>query len=258
MKIISNQQKPLILLVTKIITLNMTVSEIKTKIYQGIPKEYLNIIRPYLSNIINDHKTHGKLKFHSGNKIISYKTPGEWKIQLSMTVNFVSSEDSSKIRTMLTKSDNIDILLGSEMDDIIKELFKSLLQRFQEGLEESMRGSEFIIDSVNLSEYKLNQINIGNFESYINSPKWLKNKKATLNSKNNDEDCFQYGIIAALNHKQSKVIQREYLTLSLLLICIIGKRQTFHCTQQKTGKSLNQIINQLLLRSYLCHTILKE
>ena len=171
MKIISNQQKPLILLVTKIITLNMTVSEIKTKIYQGIPKEYLNIIRPYLSNIINDHKTHGKLKFHSGNKIISYKTPGEWKIQLSMTVNFVSSEDSSKIRTMLTKSDNIDILLGSEMDDIIKELFKSLLQRFQEGLEESMRGSEFIIDSVNLSEYKLNQINIGNFESYINSPK---------------------------------------------------------------------------------------
>ena len=45
--------------------------------------------------------------------------------------------------------------------DIIKELFKSLLQKFQEGLEESMKGSEFVIDSVNLLEYKLNKIKLG-------------------------------------------------------------------------------------------------
>ena len=119
-----------------------------------------------------------------------------------MTINFVSSEDPNKIHTMHTKSDNIDILMGSEMDDFIKELFKSLLQRFQEILEESIRGSEFIIDSVNLLEYKLNQINIANVGSCIDSRKWLKNKKATINSKNNDDDCFQYAIIAALNHKQ--------------------------------------------------------
>ena len=88
-----------------------------------------------------------------------------------MTINFVSSEDSNKVRTMHTKSDNIDIFMDSEMDDIIKELFKSLLERFQEILEESMGGSEFIIDSVNLLEYKLDQINIGNVSSYIDSPK---------------------------------------------------------------------------------------
>ena len=57
---------------------------------------------------------------------------------------------------------------------ILSKNFKSLLERFHEGLEESMRGSEFIIDSVNLLEYKLNKINIG---LYINSPKWLKNKQ---------------------------------------------------------------------------------
>ena len=37
---------------------------------------YLNIIRPYLSDIINDDKTHGKLNVHSGNKVIDYKTLG--------------------------------------------------------------------------------------------------------------------------------------------------------------------------------------
>ena len=35
-------------------------------------------------------------------------------------------------------------------------------------------------------------------------PKWLKNKKTTINSKNNDEKCFQYAVAVALNHEQIK------------------------------------------------------
>ena len=37
-------------------------------------KKYLNMIRPYLSDIINDHKTQGLWKVHSGNKVTDYKT----------------------------------------------------------------------------------------------------------------------------------------------------------------------------------------
>ena len=64
--------------------------------------------------------------------------------------------------------------MGSETYNIIKELFKSCLQRFQERLEESVGRSEFIIDSVILLESKLNKINTGNVRSYIDSLKWLK------------------------------------------------------------------------------------
>ena len=116
-------------------------------------KEYLYMIIPYLRDIINDHKARGKLKVHSSNEVIVYETEGKGKTQLSMEINFVFSKDSDEVRKMHTKGDNIDILMGSETYDIIKELFKSLLQKFQEGLEESMKGSEFIIDSVNLLEY---------------------------------------------------------------------------------------------------------
>ena len=35
--------------------------------------------------------------------------------------------------------------MGDETDEIIEELFKSLLQRYQEGFKESMRGSEFVL-----------------------------------------------------------------------------------------------------------------
>ena len=81
-----------------------------------LPEEYLNMIGPYLSDIINDHKAHGKLKVHSGNKIIDYKTPAEWKIQLTMSINFISAKDSDKTRNMRTKSDNMEIMMGSETD----------------------------------------------------------------------------------------------------------------------------------------------
>ena len=103
------------------------------------------MIRPYLSDMINDHKTQKIWKVHSGNKIIDYKTTlEEWKIQLTMSINFISSkDDSDETRNMRTKSDNIEIMIGSETDEIIEELFKSLLQKYQERLEESMKRSVY-------------------------------------------------------------------------------------------------------------------
>ena len=66
--------------------------------------EYLDMIIPYLSDIIIDCKTQGEWKNHSGNTITKYKTQGEWKIHLTMAINFVSSkEDSDETRTMHTK-----------------------------------------------------------------------------------------------------------------------------------------------------------
>ena len=40
--------------------------------------------------------------------------------------------------------------------------------------------------------------------SYIDFPKWLKNKKTTINLKNNDEKCFQYTLTVALNYENIK------------------------------------------------------
>ena len=60
------------------------------------------MIRPNLSDIINDHKTQGEWKVHSGNTVINYKIQSEWKIQLTMTINFISSKDSNKTHTMHT------------------------------------------------------------------------------------------------------------------------------------------------------------
>ena len=67
-----------------------------------------------------------------------------------------------------------------------------------------MRGSEFAYDSVDALYYNLNKVSLSRGGSYIDSPKWLKNKKATINPKNKDDKCFQYALTVSLNYEQIK------------------------------------------------------
>ena len=162
------------------------------------------MIKPYLSDLINKHKTHGSARYHSCNNSWIEKTSSEWKIQLTIAINFISSKDSGETRTMHTRSNNAVVMVGSETNEIIEDFFKSFLQKYQQGLEESMRGSEFVYDSVDVLYYNLNKVSLSRGGSYIDNPKWLKNKKATINPKNEDGKSFQYALTVALNHEQIK------------------------------------------------------
>ena len=90
-------------------------------------------------------------------------------------------------------------------------------------------------------------------KSYIDSLEWLKNKKATINPKNNDDNCFQYSLTVTLNHKQIKSHPERISKIEPFT----DQYRIFHHTQ-KTGKTLNKTIRELLLISYLFHTILKK
>ena len=121
-----------------------------------------------------------------------------------MTINFFSSKDSGETRTMYSPGGNTEVIMGIETDKIIEDLFDSFLRRYQKSLEESMRGSEFVFDNVDSLYYKLHKISLNRGGSYIHSPKWLKNKKATIYPKNSDDECFQYALTVALNYEQIK------------------------------------------------------
>ena len=103
--------------------------------------------RPYLSNIIYNHKA-------------------ERNIQLNMEINFAaikdstkastknSTKDSDETHTMHIKSKNIVILKGYKTDEIVEKLFDSFLQKCQKGLKEKMTGSNHVFDSVDALYYK--------------------------------------------------------------------------------------------------------
>ena len=146
-------------------------------------KEYLALIEQYLRKSIN-----------------YYKNKGEWKVQLIAEISFTSLKPGSdESRIMHTRSDNEEFMNGSDTDEIITGLSESFLQKYEENLQEKMKGSDFEFDGVNFLYYDFNKISINGDGSYIDSPKWIKNKKSTINKKNNDYKCFQYAVTLALN-----------------------------------------------------------
>ena len=81
---------------------------------------------------------------------------------------------------MYSKSDNTEIMINDEAEEAMKKLFDSPKNRDQNNLE-SMKGSKFVSDYVHLLYYKCHKINLNRDGSYIDSPDWIKNGKATIN-----------------------------------------------------------------------------
>ena len=81
-------------------------------------KEYLALIEQYLRELIND-----------------YKNKREWKVQLIANINFIYLKTcSDETRIMHTRSDNKEIMNGSDTDEVIEELFESFLQKYEQNL----------------------------------------------------------------------------------------------------------------------------
>ena len=142
-------------------------------------------MRPYLKGIIND-----------------VKKSNARKIQLTIAINFVSSKDNEEERVIYSKSDSIEIMINDKADDVIEEHFRPLLSKYQIGLETSMKCSDFIFDCVHLLYHKCHKMNFKCDGSYIDSPNWIKNKKATINpvNKKDNKGC-KYAVTVVLNHE---------------------------------------------------------
>ena len=69
----------------------------------------------------------------------------KWKIQLIVLNNFIFSVDNDEERVMHSKSDHIEIIINDEADELTKELFDSLKNRYQNNLE-WMTGCEFFFN----------------------------------------------------------------------------------------------------------------
>ena len=137
--------------------------------------------------------------------------------------------------------------MDDETDKIIKELFEPLLQRYQKGLEESMKGSEVVFDSVDLLEYKLNKVGLNRRGSHVDSPKWLRNKKPTINPKINDDECFQYALTVALKHYQSIKSHPERISNIKSFIDQCDWKEIDFPAQQKEWKKFKLNIKSIAL-----------
>ena len=116
----------------------------------------------------------------------------------------MSSKHTEEERVMHSTSDNIKFTSYNGANEVVNELFASLRSRYQENFETSMRGSDLIFDSHQLMYYKCHKVNFKRGGSHIDSPDWIKKKKATINLKNMDDKRFQYAATVILNYEEIK------------------------------------------------------
>ena len=116
---------------------------------------------------------------------------------------------------MHSKSNDTKFLTYGNANSVVDKLFESLLSRYKSGLEASMKGSDFILDSLHLLYYKYQKTNFNYCGSYIESPDSIKNKKATINWKNKSDKCFQYAITVTINYGENE-LHSEFRILNWL------------------------------------------
>ena len=112
--------------------------------------QYLEYVRPYLRDMTNNFKKSDKRK-----------------LQLTMKPKFMLLTDSNEKRMLHTENDNVENMFSKDADEIIQELFDSLRERYQDGLEQSMKSSGFVFDGL---RYKNHKISLRFGGSNIDSP----------------------------------------------------------------------------------------
>ena len=107
------------------------------------PKEYLEIIGPYLKDLINDHKPIDESNDESNDDDDDDDDDdntdhAEGKVQLSMQNSCISTRNFEETCTIYSKSEPLEILMCSDTEDVIDTLFNTLLQKFQHAQETSI------------------------------------------------------------------------------------------------------------------------
>ena len=108
--------------------------------------------------------------------ITNYISIGEWKLQLTISIKFISSWNPEQFRIRHSNSENIEIITGSDINDAVSNLLITLKENYTNDLAR-MEGSKYHFERVALLKYKLHKISLRRAGSYINSPKWIKIKK---------------------------------------------------------------------------------
>ena len=164
----------------------------------------------------------------------------------------MSSKDTDGEHVMHSKSDNIEIMTY-KVDEVIKEIFESILYRYETGLKKSVKGSDFVFDYVNFLYYKCHKINLKCVGSYMDYPDRISIKIALTNPVNDDDRCFQYSAKIELNHKEMRKYSKRVSKIKHSIYEYNCKGMN-HPSRKDTWKQMRKMIQQLLLMYY----VLKE
>ena len=133
--------------------------------------------------------------------------------QLIVTLKKESKGRSVKVQTttwIRFKQDEelVELAFNSRMTNVhnlsdVEEIVDEMINHMKEQVENpALLNSRFVFDEVLFTNIDLNQLNLTRGSSYVPLPEWLANKKAIINPRNEDQECFKWSVIAALKWEE--------------------------------------------------------
>ena len=146
----------------------------------------MDIVKPYIITLLNDTNKQQTRK-----------------IQLDIRITTENILNPGDKRNFIVRSDNTVLLYTDDTTESVENLIKSLGEHYEEQILVSREGSNFRYSNIDSLNIHIHEIQLKRGSSYIETPNWIKPKKATINPKNtNDDYCFAHSIVIALYHKQ--------------------------------------------------------
>ena len=114
------------------------------------------------------------------------------RAQTSMSIRFKKDEDLVDLvfNSLMTNVYNLN-----NLDEIVLEMINNMKYQI-ENL--ALLNSRFIFEEVLYMDINIHQLDLTRGSSYFSLPDWLARKKAIINPKNEDQECFRWAVIAAL------------------------------------------------------------
>ena len=186
------------------------------------------------------------------------ETRKEQKVQLIIAIVFKNIQDPSKKYILYVKSRHIPLHYGDDVKYTISKLYNTFLENYEYEENVLRTGNNFVFDSIDLTYVKIYKIKARSGSSYIETPKWISNKKATINPKNTkDECCFAWAITAALHHEDIKKDPQRITNLTPFVRNYNWKDINFP-SEQKDWRTFEKNIKDFALNIMSAHNTKKK
>ena len=122
----------------------------------------------------------------------------------------VRSQATVWIRFMRDEVETADLAFSSRMMTVYNlndksEIVTAMIEHMAQQIENPpLRNSKFVFDRVLHIDIDFHRLNLTRSSSYVLLPDWLTKKKAIINPKNSDMECFKWGVIAAMKWERNR------------------------------------------------------
>ena len=95
-----------------------------------------------------------------------------------------------------------EIFRGSNVEDLLSVMFAHIKTQVEHP---ALPKSGFTLDHIMHLDIDFHQLVLTRGSSHIELPEWIAKKKAVINPKNGDEECFKWAVVAALHCEEISV-----------------------------------------------------